>query len=330
MDKNSTIKLALDYISGSVKNAEKYSKENTPELLRQALIDANGGTTKLDMKSFRRNPALYEIIEAIIPAIIVDGFKGDEFLFNLVDYRNVALGNDIDFWAEDNSLFVVSDAAHGTSGIRRQRLDVGTKVNIATQLKAVKIYEEVSRLLAGRVDFNMFIDRVSKSMISEINNDIYAALDGITSSTTGLSSTYVRTGTFSEDTLLEIIDHVEAATGQAATIIGARSSLRKITSSVVSDEAKSDMYNAGFYGKFNGTPEIVVKQRHAIGSENFLVNTSKIWVIAANDKPIKVLDLGIGYMDDEKKADQTKEFMYTQEIGTGVICSSAMGAYALS
>lgn len=323
------VKLALDAIHNKV--AGNFSADQTSETLREAFIEANGGSTKIGMKTFRDHPELYQIVEAIIPAIAQEGFKGDEFFMNLVDYRNLALGDDIDFWAEDNSLFVVSDAAHGTQGIRRQRLDVGTKVDVTTQLKVIKVYEELNRLLSGRVDFNTFVDKVGKSMVASVNSDIYTALSGITSSTTGLNSTYVKSGTFAEDDLLGIIDHVEASTGMTAQIVGTRTALRKITSAVVSDEAKSDMYALGYYGKFNGTPLIVAKQRHAVGTDTFLLSDSIVWVIASNDKPIKVVDVGEGLMvDSDAKSDFTKEFLYGQQIGTAVLASAKMGVYTIS
>jgi hypothetical protein len=210
---------------------------------------------------------------------------------------------------------------------------VGTKVNLTTSLKTIKIYEELNRLLAGRVDFNMFVDRVGRSMANKVYGDIYTAFSGITSSTTGLNSNYVKSGTFSEDTLLTLIDHVEAATGQMATIFGTRSALRKVTSATVSDEAKSDMYNLGYYGKFNGTPMVVAQQRHAIGTDTFLLDTSKIWVIASGDKPVKVLDVGEGLMvdgDPMKKTDLTKEYLYGQEYGIGLIAAQKLGVFAIS
>lgn len=323
------VKLALDAIHNKV--AGNFSADQTSETLREAFIEANGGSTKIGIKTFRDHPELFQIIEAIIPSIIQEGLQGNEFFTNLVDYRNIALGDDIDFWAEDNSLFVVSDAAHGTQGIRRQRLDVGSKVNVATQLKVVKVYEELNRLLAGRVDFNTFVDKVGKSMAASVNSDIYTAFSGITSSTAGLNSTYVKSGTFSEDDLLGIIDHVEASTGMAAQIFGTRTSLRKITSAVASDEAKSDMYALGYYGKFNGTPMVVAQNRHVVGTDTFILNDSIVWVIASNDKPIKVVDVGEGLMvENNAKNDLTKEYLFGQQIGTAVLASAKLGVYTIS
>ena len=54
-------------------------------------------------------------------------------------------------------------------------------------------------------------------------------------------------GTYEEEKLLELVAHVEAATGMTARIIGTRPALRKVTSAVMSDAAKDSYYNAVSY-----------------------------------------------------------------------------------
>jgi hypothetical protein len=327
------IKLAIDAMRNKVTVPEEFSANDSAEVLRQAFVELNGGSTKLDIKRMRRNPEMFEILEVLIPTIIQEGLKGDEFFMNLVEYRNIALGDDEQFWSEDNSLFLVSDVSEGNMGIRRQRLDVGSYVTIPRTLKAIKFYEELNLLLSGRVDWNKFVDRVSKSMNNKIYTDIYNLLAGITVSTTGMSSNYFQSGSYSEDTLLGLIEHVEAAMGQPATIFGTRTALRKVTTASIAEVAKLDLYNVGYYGKFNGTPMIMARQRHNIGLETFVLDDTKVFIIAGGDKPFKVVDEGVGYIDDGSvldNADQTKEYVYTQRYGAGTILTGRMGIYDIS
>jgi hypothetical protein len=329
--KNEIIKLAIDAIRHNV--AGTYSSQDVSKTLREAFKEANGGSDKITIKSFRNNPELYEIIETIIPTLIDEGLKGDEFFMNYVDYRNLALGDDEDFWAEDRSLFLVSDIAEGTQAVRRQRLNIGEKVNITKTLKVIKVYEELNRLLAGRVDFNSFVNKVSKSMLNEVYTDIYTVFNSISSSTSGMTSDYAKSGSFAEDTLLELIDHVEAANNANATIVGTRSALRKITTAVVSDAAKNDMYNFGFYGKFNGVPMFVAKQRHTANTDTFVLDTDKVYVIANNDKFIKHVTVGEGMLvdgDPMSKMDLTKEYLYGERNGTGILIAGRMGIYDIT
>lgn len=332
MEKSNVIKLAKDIIQNRVSSNYSDNSKNVAAL-RDALIEANGGSTTIDVKTFYRGNACFEIIEEILPLIVNEGLTGDEFFFNLVDYRNISLGDDIDFWTKDKTEFIVADASYGVSGIRRQRLGQKEKYNVDTTLKVVKVYEELKRLLAGRTDFNDFITEVGNAMTKKVKNDTYNAFKGVTASTRGLNSTYVKTGSYAEDTLLDLVSHVEAANDAVGTIFGTKKALRKVTTATVSDQAKQDMYDMGFYGKFNGTNMIYLPQRHEIGSDTFLLDDSKIYVIAGNDKPIKVVNKGTGLLstnDPLQAADHTQNYFYGQEFGVGLAFNAKMGFYSLS
>lgn len=321
------IKLATDMIHGKVSTEFADVAKNSDALIDE-LIELNGGTAEIDIKNFHRGTPLFQFVEVIIPEVVHEGLQNDEFFFNLVDYRNVALGDDIDFWTEDKSEFIVADTSYGITGIRRQRLGEKSKYNVETTLKIVKVYEELKRLLARRTDFNTFIAKVSKAMKDKLMSDTYTAFNGVTATTDGLNSAYVLTGSYSEDALLDVIGHVEAANEAVATILGTKKALRKVTTAVVSDEAKSDLYNMGFYGKFNGTNMIWIPQRHKVGTDEFLLDDNKIYVIAGDDKPIKVVNVGEGILsanDPLQAHDMTQNYLYGQEFGVGVKFNTKMG-----
>ena len=331
MNKVNTIKVAVDAIGNKVKG--NFSSEDTLESLRAAFIDANGGSNKLDIRTFHRGNELFEIVQDILPYITNEGLTGNEFFMSLVDYKNIALGDQNEFWLPDNSTFLVSTGAAGTQAIRRQRLNVGEKTDIKTSWKYIKVYEELDRLLSGRINFDEFVTKVGEEFVKKANNDIYTVFSGISSSTSGMNSTYYKSGSFDEEVLIALIDHLEAATGKTVKIIGARTALRKVATAVISNEAKSDMYNAGFYGKFNGTDMIVVKQAHTAGTDTFVLDADKIFLIASDDKPIKFVNEGTGFLSDKDpmaNADLTQEYMYGQKYGLGLIINGKLGIYDIA
>ena len=169
------IKIAVDAYHG---NVEQYSVGQSMELLQKALIEANGGSTTLNYKNIRdgKCSGLFTLIEEVLSRTVVEGLQGDEYFNALVDFRNVAEGDKNIFEVEDSTLFIVSEAADGTQGIRRQRLGGFSEVSIPTSLKVVKIYEELNRVLSGRVDFNHFINKVAESFRQKVLNDVYALL----------------------------------------------------------------------------------------------------------------------------------------------------------
>ena len=336
MENKEVIKLALDTMQNKVSG--NFSTKDGSEAIRQAFIELNGGSDKLTVKSFRDHPQLFQLIEEVMPIMIQEGLKGDEMMFNLVEYRNIAEGDQNRFWTEDNSDLVVARIADGSTSIRRQRLNVGQYISIDTEMRAIKVYEELNRLLAGRVDFNTLVDRLSRSFTRNMRNEILSAFESISANTTGLNATYVKTGTFDVATLRALIDHVEAATGAQATIVGTKAGLGKVIDSsanaisLASDSAKEDLYNFGYLGRFYATPMVAMKQVHKVGTDEFAINDNKIYVMAGSDKPIKLVREGDGLMistDAFSNADLTQEYLYGERYGLGVIFNQRMGIYTL-
>ena len=337
MENKEIVKLALDTMRNSVSG--NFSAKEGSEVLRQAFIEMNGGSDKLTVKSFRDHPQLFQLIEEVMPIMIQEGLRGDELAFNMVDYRNLAEGDQNRFWTEDNSDLIVAKIADGSTSIRRQRLNAGQYINIDTEMHAIKVYEELNRMLAGRVDFNTLVDRLTRSYTRDMRNQILAAFEGVTATSTGLNATYVKTGTFSAATLRELIDHVEASTGEKATILGTKAGLGKIVDSdanavaLTAASAKEDLYNLGYFGKFYATPMVSMRQVHKPGTDAFAINDNKIYVMAGNDKPIKFVREGEGLMvatDAFNNADLTQEYLYGEKYGIGVIFNQKMGIYTLA
>ena len=324
------IKMAIDGYKGHV--AGNYSVGDTQETLRQALIEANGGNTKLDLKAMRAGKCdqVFAIVEELVNVIHEEGLKGDEFFMNMVEDRNVSLGDSPKFHIEKECLFAVADIAEGTQGVRRQRLEAGTDITVNTQLHAVKIYEELNRVLAGRIDFNKFVDIVGKSFTKQELDAAYAAFVGMFSK---LKAPFIETGSFDEDKLLDICEHVEVSTGETPVIMGTRKALRKVKTAVVSDSAKEDMYAMGHYGKFNGIEMVALKQRNETGTDKFILDDSTIYVFAGDTKPIKRVTEGDVTMlmgNPMDNADLTQEFLMMKRTGLAVIFDRDFGAYKIS
>lgn len=321
-DMKEIVKLAIDAYKGSV---EKYSVGQSQEALRQALVEANGGSTKLDYKAIRDGKCngLFALIEEILSRTVVEGLTGDEFFNALVDFRNVAEGDQNIFIVEDSNLFVIDDVANGTQGIRRQRLGGSNEVSIPTTMKMVRIYEELNRVLAGRVDFNHFINVVAESFRQKMLNDIYTLWSGATADDLGGVAYFPSAGSYNEDELLELISHVEAAAGgKTATIVGTKKALRALKDAIDGDVAKNDLYNLGYVGKFYGTPVVATPQRHKVGSTDFVFADDVLTIIAGDDKPIKFVYEGdpIVLMGDPmQNADFTQEYLYGEKYGLGIV-----------
>lgn len=341
MNKDAIVRLGLDLNRG-VKTFEiedkTYTNTDAEEVLRQALIDANGGSTSFDYKSLRRNKvAIFEIIEELVTLIIQDGITGSAFWDAFVDYRNLALGDKNEFYADDDSEFVVCEVAEGNSTPRRQRLGARNKASVNTTVHMIRMYDYFARFMAGRIDWAQLCAKVAEAFQKAIWADIYAAFSGITSGDIiGSSGTYLVTGTWDEDDLIDLVAHVEAATGSKAKIFGTKQTLKKITTSIVSNSAKEDTYNQGYIGKFYGTDVFEIPQVHKPGTDTFAVDPSSntIHVIAGDDKFIKFVTEGETLIDDRdwtEQADMSIEYRMIQKFGAAILfAAKGYGRYTLS
>lgn len=334
-DMNKIVKVAVDAYKGCVKD---YSIADSQSLITKALVEVNNGKTYLDYKDIRdgKCPGLFSFLEETLSTTIVDGLQGDEYFNALCDFRNVADGEQNIFVVEDNALFVVAETADGTQGVRRQRLGGATETAIPTVLKTVRIYEELNRVLAGKVDFNYFINKVAESFRQKLLNDAYTLWTGVTADELGGTAYFPEAGTYNEDALLDLISHVEAAAGgKPATIVGTKKALRALKDAIDADDAKNDLYNLGYVGKFYGTPVVATPQRHKAGKTEFVMDDNILTIIAGDAKPIKVVYEGnpIVLMGDPMtNGDFTQEYFYGEKYGMGIVLAgnTGIGRYELA
>lgn len=300
------------------------------DALRNKLIELNGGSNKLSAKNMYPGHPVFEIIQETLPIIVHEGLTGDEFFMSWVEYRNSAMGDSLEFVTPDNTELIVADASYGTDGIRRQRLHGQSTQTLPTQLKVIKVYDEWRRLMAGQSNFDELIRKVSEAMIKRLNEDIYSLFDAIASD----SSVYMPTaGTYDERALLNICRHVAAANDSSVTIMGNLGALTNIEVADPCEQAKLDMYNMGYYGKFHGINVMFIKDRHKVGTDDFIIPDNKLWIMAGGDKPFKVVTHGEGLAYTRNPfdtVDHTWNYFYGQDYGMAYMPSAKNGLYTMS
>ncbi|WP_090739298.1 hypothetical protein [Paenibacillus sp. Mc5Re-14] len=320
-------KLAIDFYRNQGE-ATKFSRADAMEVLRKELIEANGGSEKLTPKSFRNNPNLFAILEEALDILVEEGIKGqfDTFVETVV----IEHGDAKVFTIEENRLFDVAIVSDGNGDLRRDRLDVG-ELTVKTYMMGVAVYEELSRLLAGRQDFAKLVENVARSYENKIQNLIY---DAVYNSYNQLGSTYAISGTFSEAKLDELIAHVEAATGMEAMILGTKSALAKINYGTESEKSKEARNDFGFYGNFHGTQMMAIKQAHKVGSNEFAIDNGFIMVVPKSpDKFVKLVMEGDSMIiegDGTNRKDMQREYTFIKKAGIAVLSAAKYGIYRIS
>lgn len=335
METNAVVKLILDYKHNTVKG--DFSKSDSREVIRQALIEANGGSEKLNLRALRDGGSngLFAILEQLIDASAAEGLQGDEFINNMVDSQTVTEGDSVDFVVEANSTLIVSDISRGSLGIRRQRLPEKTSVNLKAIPHAVKIYDELARIMAGKVDITALSDAIDKAVVQYLRNEIYGAFADVTAADTG-SLYYPTAGTYDEDELLELIEFVSAANdGAKCMLVCTLAGARQLVTATVSEAAKQSVYDNGYALNWNGVPITIVPQRFAAGGASFIFDDDKIYVMAqgAENKPIKQVLGGESYVfagNPTDKNDLTQEITAIINSGVAIVVGNKFGVYEIS
>lgn len=332
---NNTIKLIVDTYHNCV---EQYSAEDANATIRQALIEANNGSDKLNWRDIQAGKCtgLFTIVEKVLQKTVNEGLEGNEYFMNFVEYINIGDGDEAKFITEDTTAFVIDETALGNQGVRRQRLTGSEEVTVKTKFYTVRIYEELSRILAGKVNFTELIAKTAKAFNDKMLECVYKLWESATADQLGGVTYFPAAGTYDEDVLLTLIDHVEAASGgKTATIVGTKKAVRKLKESVIADSAKEALHNMGYYGKFYGTPVVVLPQRHKVGTTNFIYDDNTLTIIAGDVKPIKLVIEGAPIVAQKNAFDNndlTQEYFACQKWGMAIVLAnnSGIGRYKMT
>jgi len=326
------VQVAVDNYNGVV--VGEYSASEANEVLRKAMIELNGGSATFDFRAVRDGKCngLFALVEKILTKTVLEGLPENNPLMRFVEDMHVKHGDQISFTIEGTGNFVVSEIAEGTQALRRQRMFGGEDITIKTKVFGVQIYEELARVLAGRVDFNKFIDQVAATFMKQITEDMYKAVVG---GFNGLAAPHVDGGVFDEDKLAMLIEQVETDTGKTAIILGSKQAVRKIKGITAADanSAKEDLYAMGYYGRFGENPIIVMKNGRKAGTASQFVLDNDLYIIASDDKFVKFVTEGDALVipgNPLDNQDLSQEFTTIQKYGIKAVMCEANGLYKLA
>lgn len=306
----------------------KFNEVDGEQAIRNMISEAVGG--ELNYKNFRENKfkvfsIIEEALDVTLGVVITNQFD------NLAEVKNVGLGEKVAFTIEDNSLFRVARIASGTNDLRRQKL-TGHSFTVDTDDFGVKIYTELEMFQAGKVNFAGWVDRVAQSYAHDLGVRIY---ESIVNSYSLLNSTYGVSGTYDEDKLLDMVQHVEAKSGKNAVIYGTRKALRKVTKAIDHSDAMRDKLNqVGYIDVIAGVPLYLLPQAHVIGTDTFSIDDNMLLVVPEGEKIVKIVIEGESTMvevaDAGARNDRQMEYELTKKMGVAVQQTAIYGIYKLT
>ena len=132
--------LLLDAARGEVKEySAKDANKKIVEKFRSALgIDVNDRPQAVKRAIRANKDLVFTLIEETIEEMIITGWMENPFFMQFVDTKNLALGDENDFYVEDDSILSVSKVSGNHHNMIRQRLGAGRHFSVAGEWFGIK------------------------------------------------------------------------------------------------------------------------------------------------------------------------------------------------
>lgn len=324
------IKLGIDIAKNAVPT--QYSGLNADEALRNGFKELVGVSKDgiIDGRTMRKHSAeVFEILEEVLDVVLDDSLRNE--LDSLVEYRNVKLGDTLQFNIPRKNIYKVAIISDGNGNMRRQRVAGGESLTITPSIYGVKIYEEWSRFMAGRIDWLGMIRDVAESFAVDIKNRIYNTLVNHFQEA-GADDEYRQTISGrvpTEREILTMAKHIEAKTGQSVTIYGTALALNQLELTQPSDDDLRRKNAQGYLGTVAGIPTKEIRPTHVANTNTFETEDDFVILVPeGGDRMIKVVNEGQSFILEAtgtESVDRTKEYEVINKFGISILPTSQFG-----
>lgn len=297
-----------------------------------------------DMKrSFKegRMQRFFELIEEVVDDTLDVGYRESEWFNELVDYRNVAAGDAIEFWNEDDNLILdiaVVGKSHHDYILQRPRANAPYTLQYVRYGAAVGI--DLNRYFAGQESFDKLISALVKSIMVKNQGIIFGAL-GDAVSKLPVTNGFIGSGALVKTQFDTIIENVEALYG-SAVVIGTKTALRSITGIALVNwadaKSKEDVMSMGRLGSYEGTLLVEVPQRFKDKTlTTKVMDDKKLYILPSSDyKLINFVTRGETEIDEildkgeaAGRTDDIGKYEIQYEQGIGVKANKQFGVWTL-
>jgi len=293
------------------------------------------------MRYPERNAAAFEIIEDTIEDTLVTGWTESAFFRTLVETKNYRLGQKNLFYFPEDHVITISKINRGHSDMVRQRLGEGTERSIETFSIGAKVYMTWSRYLQGVEDWSGLVAKISVALSRYVDTMMHTAF---VEAGKNLPETKWYTGgkleASNHDAFVQLISDVGLANGSDVIIVGTKPALAQLKNlgevEWISEAAKTDVYNTGRIGTFEGTQLVELPQAFELNNVNaYLEEDSNIYIFPNSfDRPVKFYWEGdteiIAVTDNATHIDKSIDYQLQATCGCEVMTGKRFGTWVIA
>lgn len=338
-------KLCVDTFKKNVEGITlAQANDKIRKTIRQMAGLSDDATPKQIQKAFRKTAvreAVFEIIEETIEDTLITGWGNSPVFDKYVEVKTMALGQKNSFYTKDETVITVAEIADGHHSLERQRLGAGREFSVKVKSYGAKVYMEMSRFLQGVEDWSELVGAVAIAFTRLINSMLHEAFMNAGSTLPSPTQWNIRGELKPEnhDKFVKLITDVQLATGGTVTIVGTKAALAGLKNlgdvQWISEEAKSDIYNTGRIGTFEGTQLLELPQAFAVNdTSKYLEDDTKLMFLPSNiDKFIKMYYEGMEETHEVSEiadnADDTKEYEFKNRFGIETMTNVRFGTWTI-
>lgn len=324
------------------------SKHDANRAIRRILMEV-AEISEEDLKSnktwqrklSKHEDEIFELIEEDIEFKVETGLRENDWFQDYIEYRNIKLGDDEEFWIrEATGLFVVAKISGDHHDLTMQHLAPNKPMRVHTNKYGMKIGKDIDLIILGRVDFTELTDKIAQSfayfILQTAFTEVYASTAKVTPETQ-----FNKTGALSQATKAkfdELIEDVCAANNSDCVIMGTKTALKQLNALAdvnwISASQKESVAMTGRLGAYEGTVLIEIPQRFALNDTTTkLLSNDKLLIFPVNQEPfvkvvdkgeVRIVERGENYAD---LADDFKTYEVQREIGVGTMIGNYFGIW---
>lgn len=303
--------LMFDLYKGEL--SDGITKAEAEKKLREMSLNIFGLNEKSSKRDRKRayeefGRQFFDVIEEVTDFTVSTGLKENEWFTALVNYRNLADGDENLFY-NDGEEVILSIARMGKRhhDTMLQRLGEGSTYSVETDLYGAAVGADIDRYLLGHEDWTKLIDSITKAFVVKVQELIFAEILAAPAKLP-VQTGFVEAGALAEGTrkkFNKVLQNVSVANDNADVVImGTMVGLQELENLIkvdwIADSQKESVASMGRLGNYGRYQLIEIPQRFAKNDvTKDMYDDNILWIFASgDDKLVDMIDVGETLIDE--------------------------------
>lgn len=342
--------LMFDLYKGEL--SEGVTKTEAENKLREMSLKIFGLTKQSSKRDRKRayeeyGRQFFDVIEEVTDFTVSTGLKENEWFNVLVNYRNLAEGDENLFYNEHEEV-ILSIARMGKRhhDTMLQRLPEGSTYSVETDLYGAAVGADIDRYLLGQEDWTKLVDAITKAFVVKVQDLIFAEILAAPQKLT-VQEGFVEAGALSEatrKTFNKVLQNVSVANDNADVVImGTMVGLQELENLIkvdwIASSQKESVATMGRLGNYGRYQLVEIPQRFAKNDvTKDIYDDNVLWIFATgDDKLVDMIDVGETLIDEitergeaNGRIDDIMKYEIQRELGVATRIGRFFGQWTIT